>query len=145
MSLSGSMPTFAAGDSSGSGFVTAAGRVVYVVDEPDRYGFAMAHCHPILSRERKSFTVVRDRDRIGIRDRSRSRCLDTRWLASVLQWLAVFQVRVTRSYLRAMRTDHCVAVSFDDSLLNEAPSRDPLPDIGGSHDAREWNVRAWGS
>jgi uncharacterized protein (UPF0548 family) len=88
----------------GLGFVTAAGRIVYVVDEPDRYGFAYGTLRPHPERGEESFTVVRDQNRIRfeIVSFSRPRHALARIGAPVARSL---QVRITRAYLQAMRND----------------------------------------
>ena len=84
------------------GCVTAAGRVVYVIDEPTRSGFAYGTlpCHP--ERGEEAFTVARRGDRIWfeITAFSRPRHPLARIGAPVTR---LFQVRVTQAYLDAMR------------------------------------------
>jgi uncharacterized protein (UPF0548 family) len=84
------------------GFATAAGRVVYVTDEPDRYGFAYGTlpAHPEQGEE--AFAVVREdgRLRFEIAAFSRPRHALARLGAPITRAL---QLRVTRSYLAAMR------------------------------------------
>jgi len=85
-----------------AGFVTAAGRVVYVVDEPAHYGFAYGTlpAHPEQGEE--AFHVERDGDRLRFRvvAFSRPRHPLARLGAPVGRFL---QRRTIRSYLEAMR------------------------------------------
>ncbi len=84
------------------GFVTAAGRVVYVIDEPGHYGFAYGTlpAHPEQGEE--AFHVERDGDRLRFRvvAFSRPRHPAARLGAPVSRFL---QRRTIRSYLSAMR------------------------------------------
>jgi uncharacterized protein (UPF0548 family) len=84
------------------GFVTAAGRVVYVVDEPGHYGFAYGTlpAHPEQGEE--AFHIERDGDRLRFRvvAFSRPRHPAARLGAPVSRLL---QRRTIRSYLSAMR------------------------------------------
>ena len=86
----------------GLAVATAAGRVVYVVDEPNRFGFAYGTltAHPEQGEE--SFAVVRDRGRVGfeIVAFSRPRHPLARLGAPVTRRM---QLRVTQRYLGAMR------------------------------------------
>jgi uncharacterized protein (UPF0548 family) len=84
------------------GFVTAPGRVVYVIDEPFRSGFAYGTLagHPEQGEE--SFTVFRRGDRISFEITAFSRPAHplARIASPVARWL---QVRTTKAYLGAMR------------------------------------------
>jgi uncharacterized protein (UPF0548 family) len=84
------------------GFVTAAGRVVYVVDEPGRSGFAYGTLpgHPEQGEE--SFLVVRRDGRLWFEITAFSR---PRHPLARLGWpvTRALQVQVTRRYVGAMR------------------------------------------
>jgi uncharacterized protein (UPF0548 family) len=84
------------------GYVTAAGRVVYVVDEPQHFGFAYGTLpgHPEQGEE--PFDVLRDRERLVFRVVAFSRPRDplARLGAPVTR---AFQLRINRAYLNAMR------------------------------------------
>jgi uncharacterized protein (UPF0548 family) len=82
--------------------VLAAGRVVYVIDEPDRYTFAYGTLAAHPERGEEAFTVERHggRVRFGIRAFSRPSHPLARLGSPVASWV---QRRVTRTYLEAMR------------------------------------------
>jgi uncharacterized protein (UPF0548 family) len=84
------------------GYVTAAGRVVYVVDEPQHFGFAYGTLpgHPEQGEE--AFEVLRSRERLLFRvvAFSRPRHPLARLGAPVTR---AFQLRINRAYLNAMR------------------------------------------
>jgi uncharacterized protein (UPF0548 family) len=84
------------------GFATAAGRVVYVIDEPGHYGFAYGTlpAHPEQGEE--AFHVERDGDRLRFRVVAFSRPRDplARLGAPVSRFL---QRRTNKAYLAAMR------------------------------------------
>ena len=83
------------------GFVTAPGRVVYVIDEPCRSGFAYGTLPGHPERGEESFAVVRQGDRIRfeITAFSRPAHLFARIASPVARRL---QVRTTRTYMAAM-------------------------------------------
>jgi uncharacterized protein (UPF0548 family) len=84
------------------GFVTAPGRVVYVIDEPARSGFAYGTLpgHPEQGEE--AFAVLKQGDRIRFEITAFSRPAHplARIASPVARWL---QVRTTKTYLEAMR------------------------------------------
>jgi uncharacterized protein (UPF0548 family) len=84
------------------GFVTAAARVVYVVEEPQHFGFAYGTLpgHPEQGEE--AFDVLRDRERLVFRvvAFSRPRYPLVRLGAPVTR---AFQLRINKAYLNAMR------------------------------------------
>jgi uncharacterized protein (UPF0548 family) len=86
------------------GYVTAAGRVVYVTEEPERFGFAYGTlpAHPEQGEE--AFHVGREASRLvfSVAAFSRSRHPAARLGAPVARLL---QVRTTNAYLAAMRCD----------------------------------------
>jgi uncharacterized protein (UPF0548 family) len=85
------------------GFASAAGRVVYVVDQPGNFGFAYGTLpgHPEQGEE--AFHVVRDGDQLSfmVTAFSRPRHPAARLGAPVAR---AMQLRVTRAYLAAMRS-----------------------------------------
>lgn len=86
----------------GFGFATAAGRIVYIIDQPDRYGFAYGTLAAHPERGEESFAVVRGNGRVGfeIVAFSRPRHPLARIGSPVTR---TFQRRVTRSYLNSMQ------------------------------------------
>jgi uncharacterized protein (UPF0548 family) len=84
------------------GYVTGAGRVVYVTDQPERYGFAYGTlpAHPEQGEE--SFHVARDGGRLvfAVTAFSRPRHPAARLGGPLTR---VLQLRANKSYLRAMR------------------------------------------
>jgi uncharacterized protein (UPF0548 family) len=85
-----------------AGFVTAAARVVYVVDEPGHYGFAYGTLPAHPERGEEAFHVERHGDRLRVRIVAFSRLRNPalRLGAPVGHFL---QRRAMKSYLSAMR------------------------------------------
>jgi uncharacterized protein (UPF0548 family) len=83
-------------------FVIAAGRIVYAVEERDRFGFAYGTLAPHPECGEEVFTVVRDADmvRFEVRSFSRPHGVLARLGAPVTR---LFQLQFARSYLDAMR------------------------------------------
>ncbi len=84
------------------GFATAAGRVIYVVAEPGRSGFAYGTLPGHPERGEESFLVVRRDGRLWFEITAFSR--PRHWLARI-GWpvTRALQVRATRGYIAAMR------------------------------------------
>ena len=84
------------------GFALAAGRVVYVVDQPGNFGFAYGTLPSHPERGEEAFHVVRDGDQLSFRVTafSRPRHPAARLGAPVAR---AMQLRVTRAYMTAMR------------------------------------------
>lgn len=118
------------------GYATAAGRVVYVVDEPERYGFAYGTlpAHPEQGEE--AFQVARDGDRLifTIIAFSRPRHPAARLGAPVSRAL---QLRVTRCYLNAMRRG-----TARSAVAARRLSR-PVPGAGGATGPRVRERSSW--
>ena len=95
--------TFALVIRAGPLFVTALGRVVYIVDEPDRFAFAYGTLTAHPERGEEAFAVIREdgRVRFEIVAFSRPRHPLARLGAPVTR---LMQVRVTHAYLESMRT-----------------------------------------
>lgn len=83
-------------------YVTAAGRVVWVVDEPERYGFAYGTLPGHPERGEEAFVVSRQGDRMVFDITAFSR--PGHWLARLGHPVTrMIQVRATHRYLAAMR------------------------------------------
>jgi uncharacterized protein (UPF0548 family) len=95
--------TFALVIPTGFLYVTAVGRLVYIVDEPDRFAFAYGtlSAHPEQGEEAFAITREDGRVRFEIVSFSRPRHPLARIGAPVTR---AMQVRVTRAYLEAIRS-----------------------------------------
>jgi uncharacterized protein (UPF0548 family) len=95
--------TFAVVIRTGFLYVTAVGRVVYIIDEPGRYAFAYGTLSAHPERGEEAFAITREdgRVRFEIVAFSRPRHLLARIGAPLTRLL---QVRATNGYLEAMRT-----------------------------------------
>ncbi|MEY2464453.1 MAG: hypothetical protein QOH64_2591 [Acidimicrobiaceae bacterium] len=95
--------TFALVIPTGFLYVTAVGRLVYIVDEPDRFAFAYGtlSAHPEQGEEAFAITHEDGRVRFEIVSFSRPRHPLARIGAPVTR---AMQVRVTRAYLEAIRS-----------------------------------------
>jgi uncharacterized protein (UPF0548 family) len=95
--------TFALVIRAGFLFVTAVGRVVYIIDQPDRYAFAYGTLLAHPERGEEAFAITREdgRVRFDIVAFSRPRHPLARIGAPLTRLL---QVRATNAYLEAMRT-----------------------------------------
>lgn len=84
------------------GYVTAAGRVVYVLEEPGRsgFGYGTLPCHP--ERGEEAFAVIRQGDRIRFEITAFSRPAHplAKFGSPVTR---LFQRHATKAYLDAMR------------------------------------------
>ncbi|HEX9034297.1 MAG TPA: DUF1990 domain-containing protein [Streptosporangiaceae bacterium] len=84
------------------GYVTAAGRIVWVTDDPGRSGFAYGTLPGHPERGEEAFMISRQGDRLVFDIRAFSR--PSHWLARAgAPVTRIVQLRVTRRYLTAMR------------------------------------------